>query len=161
MIQPTQVFLDLLVGYPASSSTTGKPSEDVENVVGQSASPTAALLLKGVTAKGDTALHAVASNGDSKNFLECATIICKRDEDLLFVANKKGDTPLHCVTRAGYFQMLSCLVELAESCNRLHELLRKENVHKETALHDAVRVGNEDIVDHLLKADPELANLYF
>ncbi|XBJ21867.1 hypothetical protein VPH35_000339 [Triticum aestivum] len=163
MVQPTQVFLDLLIGYSVGNSTKGRltvpqASEDVENVVDQPALSTTTLLLKGITAEGDTALHAVASNGDSEKFLKCAIIIYKRDQDLLYVVNKKGDTPLHCAARAGKSQMLSCLVELAQSCNRLHELLRKENVLQETALHDAVRIGNGDIVEHLLKADPELAN---
>ncbi|XP_040249347.3 protein ACCELERATED CELL DEATH 6-like [Aegilops tauschii subsp. strangulata] len=163
MVQPTQVFLDLLVGYPTSNSTKGRftvqqASEDVENVVDQPASTTAGLLLNGVTAEGDTALHVVASHGDDKKFLKCAIIIFKRDQDLLFAVNNKGDTPLHCAARAGKFQMLSILVELAEGCNRFHEFLRKENVLKETALHDAVRIGNQDIVEGLLKADPDLAN---
>uniref|UniRef100_R7W4S1 Uncharacterized protein n=1 Tax=Aegilops tauschii TaxID=37682 RepID=R7W4S1_AEGTA len=149
MVQPTQVFLDLLVGYPTSNSTKGRftvqqASEDVENVVDQPASTTAGLLLNGVTAEGDTALHVVASHGDDKKFLKCAIIIFKRDQDLLFAVNNKGDTPLHCAARAG--------------CNRFHEFLRKENVLKETALHDAVRIGNQDIVEGLLKADPDLAN---
>lgn len=163
MIQPTQVFLDLLIGYPAGNTTKGRltvqqASEDVENVVDQPASSKAALLLKGVTANGDTALHVIASNGDSKEFLKCAIIIFKRDQDLLFAVNNKDDTPLHCAARAGMSQMLSFLVELAESCNRLHELLRKENVLKETALHDAVRIGRNDTVELLLGADPDLAN---
>ena len=118
MVQPTQVFLDLLVGYPTSNSTKGRftvqqASEDVENVVDQPASTTAGLLLNGVTAEGDTALHVVASHGDGKEFLKCAIIIFKRDQDLLFVVNNKGDTPLHCAARAGKLQMLSILVGLA------------------------------------------------
>ena len=88
-------------------------SEDVENVVDQPASPTAGLLLNGVIAEGDTALHVVASHGDGKEFLKCAIIIFKRDQDLLFVVNNKGDTPLHCAARAGKLQMLSILVGLA------------------------------------------------
>uniref|UniRef100_A0A8I7B206 Uncharacterized protein n=1 Tax=Hordeum vulgare subsp. vulgare TaxID=112509 RepID=A0A8I7B206_HORVV len=150
-------------GYPAGNTTKGRltvqqTSEDVENVVDQPASSKAALLLKGVTANGDTALHVIASNGDSKEFLKCAIIIFKRDQDLLFAVNNKDDTPLHCAARAGMSQMLSFLVELAENCNRLHELLRKENVLKETALHDAVRIGRNDTVELLLGADPDLAN---
>uniref|UniRef100_A0A8R7NWL9 Uncharacterized protein n=1 Tax=Triticum urartu TaxID=4572 RepID=A0A8R7NWL9_TRIUA len=54
--------------------------------------------------------------------------------------------------------MVSYLIELARGANRLHELLRKENGVKETALHDAVRTGNEDIVVTLLTVDPELGN---
>ncbi|KAM3406030.1 hypothetical protein ACQJBY_000213 [Aegilops geniculata] len=106
MVQPTQVFLDLLVGYPAGNITEGRLTvqqacKDVENVVDQPASPTTALLLKGVTAMGDTALHSVASNGDSNKFLVCASIIIERDQGLLFAVNKMGDTPLHCAARAG------------------------------------------------------------
>ncbi|KAM0861571.1 hypothetical protein ACQ4PT_045814 [Festuca glaucescens] len=91
-------------------------------------------------------------------FLECVRIIFKRAPDLLFVINKKGDTPLHCAARAGKSQIVSLVIELAGSCNRMHELLRKENGLKETALHEAVRIGNTNIVKILLKADPELAN---
>jgi hypothetical protein len=38
------------------------------------------------------------------------------------------------------------------------ELLRKENKHKETALHEAVRAGNKDIVDLLMGKDSEFAS---
>uniref|UniRef100_A0ACD5TZ12 Uncharacterized protein n=1 Tax=Avena sativa TaxID=4498 RepID=A0ACD5TZ12_AVESA len=75
----------------------------------------------------------------------------------MFAPNKKGDTPMHCAARAGRSKMVSFLTELARSRNRLHELLRKENGLKETALHDAVRIGNSSIVKSLLKADPKLA----
>jgi ankyrin repeat protein len=40
----------------------------------------------------------------------------------------------------------------------VQELLRKENKHKETALHEAVRVGNKDIVHLLMEEDSELAS---
>ncbi|KAF6987282.1 hypothetical protein CFC21_004940 [Triticum aestivum] len=162
LIMPTQEFLDLLT--PVSSTrkrlTVPQASGDVEDGVDQSCLPSAAKLLKGVTAEGDTALHVVASHGhgDSIEFQNCARIINERDQGLLFAVNRKGDTPLHCAARAGKSRMLSCLIELAQSCNRLHELVRKENVLKETALHDAVRIGSNDIVELLLEADPELTN---
>uniref|UniRef100_A0ACD5TYD7 Uncharacterized protein n=1 Tax=Avena sativa TaxID=4498 RepID=A0ACD5TYD7_AVESA len=111
-----------------------------------------------VTAEGDTALHAVASNGESVEFLECAKIIFQKADELMFAPNRKGDTPMHCAARAGRSKMVSSLIELAGSRNRLQELLRKENGLKETALHDAVRIGNDSIVKSLLKADRDLAN---
>jgi ankyrin repeat protein len=40
----------------------------------------------------------------------------------------------------------------------MKELLRKENKHKETALHEAVRAGNKDIVNLLMGKDSELAS---
>lgn len=143
------------VDQTALHTTTSRNAEDG---VDERALPAAAPLLKGVTAEEDTAIHAVASHGDSTEFLDCASIIDKRDNGLLLVVNQMGDTPLHCAAKAGHSQMLCRLIELARSGSRLHKLLRWENKIKETALHDAIRIGNKDIVEHLLKADPNLAN---
>ena len=120
--------------------------------------PAADRLLKGVTAMGDTALHVVATHGDSTQFLVCASIINTRDQDLLFVVNKNGDTPLHCAARAGKSQMLSHLIVLAGTGDPMLQLLRKGNKQKETALHEAIRNGNKGMVKCLLEADPLLAN---
>ncbi|XP_044954090.1 alpha-latroinsectotoxin-Lt1a-like [Hordeum vulgare subsp. vulgare] len=163
MLIPTQDFLDLLEGYTPGSSTRRSPSvpqayANVEDGVDQPFFRSTSRLLAGVTAEGDTALHAVTCHGDTAEFQECARIINERDQRLLFAVNRKGDTPLHCAARAGRSRVLSCLIKLAASCNRLHELLRKENGLKETALHDALRIGRKDIVESLMEADPELAN---
>ncbi|KAM0862230.1 hypothetical protein ACQ4PT_045396 [Festuca glaucescens] len=179
MMMPTQVFLDKLAGYTPGSTgrtlTVLQASDDVEDGADQQPAlpeaashveddvyrqplPASARLLEGVTAEGDTALHVVVTNGDSTEFLDCASIINERDKDLLFAVNRKGDTPMHWAARAGKSQTVSHLIELAGRCNRVHELLRKENGLKETALHDAVRIGKNNIVKSLLEADPELAN---
>uniref|UniRef100_K4A2F3 PGG domain-containing protein n=1 Tax=Setaria italica TaxID=4555 RepID=K4A2F3_SETIT len=124
-------------------------------------------LLNGVTVEGNTALHLVAANGDGEDFLKCADLIHTKNkvllsmEDkaglLLSTQNKKGDTPLHCAARAGKTKMVSHLIGLSKDNNIVEELLRKENNSKETALHEAVRIGNKDIVKVLLEADPSLA----
>ncbi|KAI5021180.1 hypothetical protein ZWY2020_055025 [Hordeum vulgare] len=161
MVMPTQAFLDLLNTSNTrtkSRMTVKQASQDIEDGIDQPALPDAAQLVKGVTIDGDTALHVVASHGDNTEFLMCASIINERDQDLLLAVNKKGDTPLHCAARAGKSKMVSCLVELAGNRNMLHQLLRKGNVLKETALHEAVRIGENDMVELLLAADPELAN---
>ncbi|KAK1626018.1 hypothetical protein QYE76_000343 [Lolium multiflorum] len=106
----------------------------------------AGAFLKGVTANGDTALHVVASNGDSQDFLNYAAIIHGRDRGLLFTKNDKGDTPLHCACRAGNYEMVSCLIELAE--DRKFELLREVNHRQETALHEAVRFEDGKTLDY-------------
>jgi ankyrin repeat protein len=97
-------------------------------------------------------------NGD--NFLESARIIYMKAKHLLFVQNNKGDTPLHCAARAGKSNMVACLIDLAfaEGEDRMIELLRKQNKHKETALHEAVHVENKGIVDLLMGKDSELAS---
>jgi ankyrin repeat protein len=57
--------------------------------------------------------------------------------------------------------MVKRLIHLAfhgEGEDREKELLRKENKRKETALHEAVRVGHNAIVDLLMSIDSELAS---
>uniref|UniRef100_A0ACD5YF64 Uncharacterized protein n=1 Tax=Avena sativa TaxID=4498 RepID=A0ACD5YF64_AVESA len=140
-------------------------ARDVEaGVDHQPAPPLAAgALLKGVTPVGDTALHVVAHarNGDVSNFLKYASIIYDRDSDLLFAKNHRGDTPLHCAARAGNFEMVSHLIDLAGCENKL-KLLRMENKVKETALHQAIRfeygriLGPKDR-EALFQADPGTA----
>ena len=76
----------------------------------------------------------------------------------------KGPAPLDSMARgfvrAGESKMVACLIDLAlaEGGDRTKELLRKENKHKETALHEAVRVGNKDIVDLLMGKDRRTQN---
>uniref|UniRef100_A0ACD5ZKU5 Uncharacterized protein n=1 Tax=Avena sativa TaxID=4498 RepID=A0ACD5ZKU5_AVESA len=162
MIIPSQDFLSLLHTASSSSTrilTTQQSSNDVEDGVDHApALPAQSLLLEGVDTMGNTALHVVATHGESTEFLECAGIISMRDQSLLFLMNQKGETPLHCAARAGKSKMVSLLIDLARSCNRTETLLRTENVLKETALHEAIRVDNEDIVKSLLEADPLLTN---
>ncbi|KAM0893249.1 hypothetical protein ACQ4PT_025233 [Festuca glaucescens] len=157
IMMPTREFMDSLV---AGSNT----NDDVEEGIDQHALPVAAPLLEGVTTVGDTALHVLASHGDGTEFLQCANTIYGRAKHLLFALNNKGDTPLHCAARARKSRMVSHLIHLATSedgedtDHRKHELLRKENKRQETALHDAVRIGDEGMVKKLMQADPELAN---
>lgn len=59
--------------------------------------------------------------------------------------------------------MVSRLIALARGeadCDRemVKELLRKQNVCKETALHEAVRLGSRHMVELLMAADSDLAN---
>uniref|UniRef100_A0ACD5W817 Uncharacterized protein n=1 Tax=Avena sativa TaxID=4498 RepID=A0ACD5W817_AVESA len=162
MIIPSQDFLYLLHTASSSSTrilTTQQSPNDVEDGVDHApALPAESLLLEGVDTMGNTALHVVANHGENTEFLECATIISMRDESRLLMMNKKGETPLHFAARAGKSKMVSLLIDLARSCNRTHILLRTENVLKETALHEAIRVDNVDIVKSLLEADPLLTN---
>lgn len=152
MVAPTQEFLELLAG---GSDTKGRiavsAAGDVEEGVDhEPAPPAAGALLKGVTPDGDTALHAVASNGDNgDDFLKCAGIICDRERDLLFAKNHMGDTPLHCAVRSGSSKMVSRLIALAEheGAEGKLKLLRMENERHETALHEAVRIEDGRILD--------------
>ncbi|CAO2147045.1 unnamed protein product [Urochloa humidicola] len=114
----------------------------------------------------DSVLHVVASGGDGEEFLKSATVILGKAKHLLCTRNAMGDTPLHCTARAGSIKMVSHLIDLArrddddddgDSASRVKLALRKENKRGETALHEAVRRGDEEMVRVLMSADAELA----
>ena len=151
--QKRQTNLVIVSEGPASGNNGGK-DDDIE--ANKS-------ILSGVTAEGNTALHVVAAAcGQSDNFLKSARIIHEKDKDLLFAQNSNGDTPLHCAAQAGKYDMVICLIHLAfdeGGEGKMKALLRKEKKDKETALLEAVRIGNNHIVDLLMDKDSELASI--
>ncbi|VAH98804.1 unnamed protein product [Triticum turgidum subsp. durum] len=164
-IMPSQAFLDLLMAYGSDScinksASAQQVSDDIEAFL--KLPSTLVSLLDGVTTDGGTVLHVVATYGDSDGFLRSVDIIHSREKHLLFAQNKNGDTPLHCAARAGMFRMVSHLISLARdehaSVNRVKEFLEMENRLKETALHQAVHIGDNGIVKLLMEANSELAS---
>ncbi|CAM0947777.1 unnamed protein product [Alopecurus aequalis] len=148
---PTRAFLELLKHGVTADVTSRRASSAVS-----------LSLLEGVTTEGDTALHVVATNGNGDSHKQCANFIHGKARHLLYKVNNNGDTPIHCAARAGRSCMVSHLLALARSDDdgageRLKELLRTENQYKETALHEAVRIGSDRIVGLLMEADSELA----
>ncbi|KAF7081642.1 hypothetical protein CFC21_085563 [Triticum aestivum] len=118
--------------------------------------------LYAVTVGGNTLLHVVAaSHGDSEDLLDKARLVYSKAHSLLFVQNNEGDTPLHCAARAWNIPMMSLLIDLAngQGINNAKGLLETQNKLKETALHEAVRFGSNDMVNLLMARDPELATL--
>ncbi|KAL5200942.1 hypothetical protein ABZP36_035296 [Zizania latifolia] len=173
----TQRFRDLLAAYTSSKSKSlvaqqhvPADLDDPEALHNHLPAPSAEALLQGLTVDGDTALHALATHGDDDNdgndFLQCAHIICSKARHLLFKQNKKGDTPVHCAARAGKSRIVSRLIDLARGNDKddssmnifVKKLLETENELKETVLHEAVRNGDNDMVELLMEEDPELAS---
>ncbi|KAJ1269799.1 hypothetical protein BS78_06G005200 [Paspalum vaginatum] len=150
-MMPSEEFIARLAAYTTTTATTAAAA-DIIIEEGWAAS-----LLMGVTVEGDTPLHLVAANGDGNNYKDCADLIHGKDKHLLSKQNKEGDTPLHCAARARRSEMVSHLIDLARGDGILEGLLRTENNSKETAFHQVVLVGDNDMVKRLLKADPELA----
>ncbi|KAG2565970.1 hypothetical protein PVAP13_7NG155200 [Panicum virgatum] len=115
-----------------------------------------------VTSGLDSILHVVASGGDGDQFLEGASVIHSKARHLLDAGNSEGDTPLHCAARAGRIEMVSKLIRLARAeagDERVKAALRKQNRQRETALHEAVRLADREMVERLMSADPQLARL--
>ncbi|CAD6253640.1 unnamed protein product [Miscanthus lutarioriparius] len=121
----------------------------------------------------DTVLHVVASSSSSSSggdggaaeepLMMSATVICSKAQHLMGARNARGDTPLHCVARAGNTEMVSHVIDLARrqddggGASVLQVVLRKENRRGETVLHDAIRWGDAEMVRVLVAADDELA----
>nr|CDM82769.1 unnamed protein product [Triticum aestivum] len=146
-------------GERAGQPRPGLATTQASNPPSLSPSPS---LLEGVTAEGDTALHVVATNGDGARYLSCASFVHGKARHLLYKVNSHGDTPLHCAARAGRSSVVSHLVALVQgdddgAGHRLRELVRTENGCNQTALHEAVRIGSDHIVELLMAADSELA----
>ncbi|KAG2563310.1 hypothetical protein PVAP13_8KG328108 [Panicum virgatum] len=136
------------------------------------AAPSAALREDGVTMEGDTLLHVVAACGDSPEFLHCADMIVRQDDEdegrkkmgVLQARNRNGDTPLHCAAAAGNADMIQRLVDLAAATKgeAAKELVEMQNQCGETALHQAIRATTSRwnklaCIDRLMAMDPELA----
>jgi len=129
----------------------------------------AVLLLDGVTldSEGNSALHVVASSGDSDTYRDCAKLIYGKAKKLLDAENKSGDTPLHCAARAGHPNMVSHHIKLAtptptrddDASKKVMEFLEKKNELGETALHGAVRSANTEVIEKLMSTAPGLANV--
>ncbi|KAM0925302.1 hypothetical protein ACQ4PT_004276 [Festuca glaucescens] len=170
-VWPTPVAPQVVVDVPDGSTidhsiTNG--SLDVQHEEGasdQPAAPSAQSLLEGVTPLGDTALHVVAKSGYSsrENFLDCARVVYNKAKHLLDKPNNLGDTPLHYAARSGSSKMVHCLLELSKGeaggSDRVKSFLRNQNMCGETALHDAIRESNIDIVILLLMEDSQLARI--
>ncbi|KAL3742750.1 hypothetical protein ACJRO7_018119 [Eucalyptus globulus] len=75
------------------------------------------------------------------------------------------DTPLHLAAKVGSYRAVRAFIDLAKSLhwvvkngqvNACKELLRKQNLHKDTALHHAIRGGHHWIVKLMIKEDSQL-----
>ncbi|KAM3309896.1 hypothetical protein ACQJBY_030913 [Aegilops geniculata] len=138
-----------IAGNPPPPVAEDVTVELERDVVGEGASSAVSLL------------DQIAFEGDS--CLKCATMVYKKTRHLLYepaAAGSDGDTPLHCAARSSNLRMLCHLILLVgeEYGHRsAAHVLRKPNGRGETALHEAVRLGNMAIAERLMWVDPELA----
>ena len=78
---------------------------------------------------------------------------------------RKGDTPLHLAAREGLFLVLRALMDAAKllpldiesGIGAEKAMLRLTNKGGDTALHEAVRYNNSEVVKFLIMEDPEFA----
>uniref|UniRef100_A0A0D9WGS9 PGG domain-containing protein n=1 Tax=Leersia perrieri TaxID=77586 RepID=A0A0D9WGS9_9ORYZ len=110
-------------------------------------------LLKGITAEGNSALHIAASHG----FLELVEMICHMNGSLIKAMSNYFDTPLICAARAGHDDVVSHLISLVSTENKLDEaLLRASNADGATAMHEAVSNGHFTVLKTLVLTEASL-----
>ncbi|XP_010267785.1 PREDICTED: ankyrin repeat-containing protein At5g02620-like [Nelumbo nucifera] len=122
------------------------------------------------TPQKNTALHLAAKFGHGGFVKE----MLKRCDSLLKQTNSKGDTALHVASRMGHVEIVNILLnhdhqhgssswrgDMEEGQNEENEmeevLIRMKNKENNTALHEAVRHGNTQVVEVLLRRDDDLA----
>ncbi|KAF8032328.1 hypothetical protein BT93_D1291 [Corymbia citriodora subsp. variegata] len=118
------------------------------------------------TPKEKNILH-VAAQYKQVNFIE-HLLQCPLGPTLLWQGNYQGDSPLHVAAKAGSYEVVRVFTNLVKSLHWVvengqvdacKELLRKQNSHKDTALHYAVRGGHDLVVELLIEEDPQLCDV--
>ncbi|XLT91572.1 hypothetical protein HN873_013247 [Arachis hypogaea] len=93
--------------------------------------------------------------------------ILDKCEGLLLLPNIKGETPLHLAARYGHLAIVNLLIERAKGLlleiesgiGAEKRLLRAETQENDAALHEAIRHCHYEIVEILLREEPELSNI--
>ncbi|KAL3742758.1 hypothetical protein ACJRO7_018126 [Eucalyptus globulus] len=130
-----------------------------------------------ISGSGEGLLHQTTPNGS--NILHVAAI-CKQvnfiegvlqnplGPSLLWQGNNNGDTPLHVAAEVGSYEVVRVFIDLAKSLHwdieneqvdTYKELLRKQNMHKNMALHLAVRGHHDLVVELLIEQDSQLCDI--
>ena len=114
------------------------------------------LNLEQVTRRGNSVLHVAAKSGK----VEIVKNVLNLQPSLLYVENCRGNTALHIAASLGHFDMTKCLITSAKDQEAVLKdlLLRKKNLEKNTARNGAIRNDHYDIVELLIREDPELAS---
>ncbi|XP_039166777.1 ankyrin repeat-containing protein At5g02620-like [Eucalyptus grandis] len=118
------------------------------------------------TPKENNILH-LAAQYKQVNFIE-NLLQCPSGPSLLWQGNCKGDTPLHVAAKVGSCEAVQMFIDLSKSLHWViengqvdacKELLRKQNLHKDTVLHYAIRGGHDLVVELLIGEEPQLCDI--
>ncbi|KAG6738058.1 hypothetical protein POTOM_059604 [Populus tomentosa] len=119
-----------------------------------------------LTPDENTILHVYLGNQSSKpESTDFVVIILEMCPPLLFQANKKGEIPLHLAARFGHSNVVRVLIDRAKArptdpesgVTEAKKMLRMTNEEQDTALHEAARSIQAQVVEILTKEDPEFS----
>ncbi|XP_062083696.1 uncharacterized protein LOC133790177 isoform X2 [Humulus lupulus] len=108
-----------------------------------------------VTARKNSLLHVSVSYGNKRSTQQ----ILDLHPWLVHDTNDNGDIPLHIAARLGNLDLVKLITSVQKKDGGVAAgefPLRSMNIKKDTALHEAVRYGHSDVVNLLLKEDPDL-----
>nr|POF25116.1 protein accelerated cell death 6 [Quercus suber] len=109
-----------------------------------------------LTAGGNSVLHVAAKSGN----VHIMEKVLDWQPPLLYMTNSKGNTALHITASLGHCDTTKLLITFAKAKGQevelKMELLRKQNLERNTALHEAIRYDHYNIVELLIQNDPGL-----
>ncbi|XP_039160956.1 NF-kappa-B inhibitor alpha-like [Eucalyptus grandis] len=97
-------------------------------------------------------LHIAAATGKSTII---GLLLCHVDAHLIAAKDDWGNTPLHIATKVKAFEVADMLIRRANDFPIDENILRMKNNDGNTALHEAVLIGDVCLVRHLLREDLE------
>ncbi|CAI9776881.1 unnamed protein product [Fraxinus pennsylvanica] len=117
-----------------------------------------------LTPNKNTLLHVLAQFNNS---CECASEILRTNESLLYEVNSDGETALHIAARNGKMNVGNEMMKFAKRLDgeleagggALKKLLTWKNRNGDTALHEAIKNDQPEMVRLLIEEDPAIANI--
>ncbi|KAM6567686.1 hypothetical protein CsatA_026814 [Cannabis sativa] len=109
-----------------------------------------------VTRAENTVLHLNIIHGETTDDeISFAREILEMCPELLMQTDARKETPLLMAARRGRASMVEFLIErCGNDQEKKQEMMRMKNIEKDTALHEAVRYGHDEVVRILTGEDP-------
>ncbi|XP_057990380.1 protein ACCELERATED CELL DEATH 6-like [Hevea brasiliensis] len=124
------------------------------------------------TANKNTVLHVhiTAAKKETEESIELVKLVISKCSSLLAEPNIKGETPLHIAARFGHKNIVECLIdnikkaqhedlERGAEASISDKMLKTTSPDEDTALHEAVRNNHPQVVETLIRENPEFANI--
>ncbi|KAF2320682.1 hypothetical protein GH714_029978 [Hevea brasiliensis] len=105
-----------------------------------------------------------------RKIIEFVKLVIRKCPSLLAEPNIKGETPLHIAARFGHKNIVEFLIhsikkaqfedlERGADASTTDKMLKKTSTDEDTALHEAVRNNHPQVVEILIRENPEFANI--
>ncbi|XP_057991013.1 ankyrin repeat-containing protein At5g02620-like [Hevea brasiliensis] len=124
------------------------------------------------TPNKNTVLHVyiTAVKKETEESIEFVKLVISKCLSLLSEPNIKGETPLHIAARFGHKNIVEFLIhsikkaqyedlERGAEASTSAKMLKKTSTDEDTALHEAVRNNHPQVVEILIRENPEFANI--